>query len=180
MENIELYSCKNPMPRKKFSILYKIMEYSFPPTERGSEKLHYSEMSRPEFRCLCYEPDGNPSAFLNYYDFTEQSVVYVEHFAVAQELRGKGTGSALIQYLKKSSAPSIIVLEVELPEGDIQRRRIEFYQRLGFYLNQGDYFQPEFYGNPIQIPMKLMSTEPLDNESFEKVKNLIHQKAYQR
>lgn len=180
MEHVNIYHTNSPMERQKFSQLYQIMEYSFPPTERGSEALHYSELSRPEFRCLCYEPENVPLAFLNYYEFPDIRTVFVEHFAVSDELRGRGTGSALMEHLKRITEPFLIVLEVEPPAGQTERRRIEFYKRLGFSMNEGEYFQPEFYGKSPAIPLKLMTSRPLDDKEFSELSRLIHRRVYRK
>lgn len=180
MNNTVIYSSKNPMPHEKFMQLFDIMERSFPREEHGSAQLHYSELSRSEFRCLCYEPEGVPAAFMNYYDFSENSVVFLEHFAVEQQLRGNGIGSQLMQYFKEITSPSLIVLEVEPPEGEKERRRIAFYQRMGFVLNSGEYFQPAFHEGMSELPLKLMSTEPLHGARFKETAALIHKKAYLR
>lgn len=180
MEHTKLYHINSPMPREKFSQLYKIMEYSFPPTERGSEALHYSELSRPEFRCLCYEPENIPLAFLNYYEFPERQTIFVEHFAVSEELRGHGTGTELMGHLRQSAKEYLIVLEVEPPDGPAERRRIEFYKRLGFHMNSGEYFQPEFYGKSPAIPLKLMTTRPLEEQEFSDISRFIHKRVYRK
>lgn len=180
MEHTTIYSLENPMPDDKFTQLFDIMERSFPKEEHGTFAMQRAEMYKPDFRCMCYEPDGIPAGFMNYYTFAGEDIVFLEHFAVAQELRGNGAGSRLMQYLKEITAPKMIVLEVEPPEGDIQRRRIAFYQRLGFYLNNGEYFQPAFYGNSSELPLKLMSTEPMDGDKFKYVSNLIRRKAYDK
>ena len=180
MEHTKLYHKNSPMPREKFSQLYEIMEYSFPPNERGSENLHYSELSRPEFRCLCYEPDNIPLAFLNYYEFPETETIFVEHFAVSEELRGRGTGSAIMEHLKRTTSPFLIVLEVEPPDGPTERRRIDFYKRLGFHMNDGEYFQPEFYGKSPAIPLKLMTTRELGEREFSELARFIHKRVYRK
>lgn len=180
MEHTCFYSHTSPMPREKFSHLYRIMEYSFPPTERGSEKFHYSEYDRPEFCCMCYEPDGIPAGFLNYYDLREEETIFVEHFAVDRSLRGHGKGSDMLRSFIESAGNSLIVLEVEPPEGDIERRRIAFYQRIGLTLNSGEYFQPEFYGFSPAIPLMLMTNKPLSDAEFEDVKQLIHKRVYRK
>lgn len=180
MENTSIYSTNKPMSKSKFSELYKIMEYSFPETERGNEQLHYSEYSRPEFRCLCYEPQNKPLAFINYYEFKDEHIIFVEHFAVAEELRGKGTGTALMRYLMDISEEYLIVLEVEPPEGETECRRIAFYERLGFVFNNGTYFQPEFYGKIPELPLKLMTTRPINDIEFKELSAFIHKRVYRK
>ncbi|MFR0872438.1 MAG: hypothetical protein ACLSG5_14230 [Oscillospiraceae bacterium] len=90
MENLITYSKTSPISDEKFDRLFEILEYSFPPCERGSYALHRSEFTRDEFRCMCYEPEGVPAAFINYYHLRDINALFVEHFASAEELRGKG------------------------------------------------------------------------------------------
>lgn len=178
MDNIITYSKSNPVPDEKFSRIFEILEYSFPPCERGSYALHYEEFTRSHFRCMCYEPDGIPTAFINYYVLQDIDALFVEHFASAVELRGKGIGSAVMNSLIEQSGNSMIVLEVEPPENEISRRRIQLYRRLGFTLNEGSYFQPAFYGNPEPLPLMLMSTIPLNDTAFSEVAASIHRNVY--
>ena len=142
MENLITYSKTSPISDEKFDRLFEILEYSFPPCERGSYALHRSEFTRDEFRCMCYEPEGVPAAFINYYHLRDINALFVEHFASAEELRGKGVGSAVMNSLLERSGDSLVVLEVEPPEDELSRRRVQLYRRLGFTLNDGSYFQP--------------------------------------
>jgi len=180
MSEYMFYSGSSPMPMEKFSALYRIMEYSFPPTERGSERFHYSEFERREFRCLCYEPEGIPAAFMNYYDLEKNGLVFVEHFAVDESLRGQGRGSDMLQRFMEHYCRSLIVLEVEPPEGEAERRRIAFYQRMGMHLNDGEYFQPEFYGKCAALPLRLMTNRPLSKADFDDVMSTIHREIYRK
>ena len=178
MDHIFTYSKSNPIPDEKFERVFSILESSFPKSERGNAELHRREHSRDNFRCMCCEPEGVPAAFINYYELPEQEFIFVEHFAVSEELRGKGVGSAMMRELIAGYSPLNIVLEVESPVDDITRRRVAFYQRLGFSLNSGAYFQPPFYGNPQPLPLKLMSTIPLSAASFESTALSIHHNIY--
>jgi GNAT superfamily N-acetyltransferase len=65
-------------------------------------------------------------------------VVYVMFFAVQDELRGKGYGSAILEYLKQDNPGKPIILNVEpLDEraDNAQQRisRMRFYEKNGFY-----------------------------------------------
>ena len=110
MENLITYSKTSPISDEKFDRLFEILEYSFPPCERGSYALHRSEFTRDEFRCMCYEPEGVPAAFINYYHLRDINALFVEHFASAEELRGKGVGSAVMNSLLERSGDSLVVL----------------------------------------------------------------------
>ena len=178
MENLITYSKTYPIPDEKFDRLFEILEYSFPPCERGNYALHRSEFTRAEFRCMCYEPEGVPAAFINYYHLRDINALFVEHFASAEELRGKGVGSAVMNSLLERSGDSLVVLEVEPPENELARRRVQLYRRLGFTLNEGAYFQPAFYGNPEPLPLMLMSTRPLSTSEFASTAASIHRNVY--
>lgn len=65
-------------------------------------------------------------------------VVYVMFFAVQDELRGKGYGSAILEYLKQDNPGKPIILNVEpldeRAENAQQRiERLRFYKKNGFY-----------------------------------------------
>lgn len=62
-------------------------------------------------------------------------VVFLENFAVRSDCRGQGIGADLLRQVAEIwEKPQ--VLEVEIPQTERQRRRIAFYQRCGFFLNQ--------------------------------------------
>ena len=77
MEHTTIYSFENPMPDDKFTQLFDIMERSFPKEEHGTFAMHRTEMSKPDFRCLCYEPNGIPAGFMNYYTFAGENIVFL-------------------------------------------------------------------------------------------------------
>ena len=79
--------------------------------------------------------NGKVLGFLNFWELSD--FVYLEHFAVDKNLRGKGLGSELIRKLSEICAGKTIVLEAEPPElNEFSSRRIEFYRRLGFVSTQ--------------------------------------------
>ena len=66
---------------------------------------------------------------------TEGDILYVMFFAVADELRGKGYGSAILEQLKQTG--KTILLNVELldeaaPNSEERVRRMAFYRKNGF------------------------------------------------
>lgn len=83
--------------------------------------------------------------------------MYVEHFAVIDALRGRGVGAQVLAKLKEVSGVPII-LEVELPGSSADAdRRIAFYERAGFRLQEMDYVQPPYAIGKKEVPMRLMS-----------------------
>lgn len=178
MENCRLYSRLSPMDEANFNKMYALMERAFPPAEHGSREFHLAEFSRPEFRCLCYEPDGHPAGFINYFEFSEPRLLFIEHFAVDDRLRGNGIGSGMLKSLTEQNKSKLLALEVEPPAGALQRRRIAFYQRMGLSLLDGSYYQPPAYGNADPLPLMLMASQELGAEQFRELKRWIYRLVY--
>lgn len=114
-----------------FPEIYRIMQASFSDDEYRPYDEQLALFEEPEYR-IYYMPAG----FLAVWEF--ESFIYIEHFAVDPALRNSGTGSAMLQELVKQYQKPIC-LEVELPEDELTRRRIGFYERNGFVFNEYPY-----------------------------------------
>lgn len=104
--------------------------------------------------------------------------VYVEHFAVFPDLRSSGIGSGALDKFCKFHAPSMIILEVE-PEsdGEMARRRINFYKRCHFELHpEIDYIQPPYA--PGLKPVRLMLMTYGSGPDLTEVAADIHRRVY--
>lgn len=96
---------------------------------------------------------------------------YIEHLAVAPEYRNGGYGRKVLDYVQAVwDAP--VVLEVELPETDLSKRRIGFYERAGYRVFCKDYLQPAYRpgGNPLPLYLMVNDSNGLvpDVESVKK------------
>lgn len=177
MDNLVVYSKNDMIGKDMFDQLFSLLEISFPTSERRTYSGHLAEFSSEEFHCLCYVPDGLKAA-LNYWDLGE--FLYVEHFAVAPELRGQGTGSLLMSEFRAAVGGKPIVLEAEPPcDSDIAARRIAFYQRLGFEYNDYDYIQPPLMDGESPIPLKIMSApDRLSESEYIKIRDRLYRDVY--
>ena len=103
---------------------------------------------------------------------------YVEHFAIDPAARNGGIGAeAMKQFLIFCGTP--VVLEVEMPTDEMSKRRIGFYERLGFELDNQVYHQPPYREGGEWLEMRLMTYGDVDLEhSFEQVKNCLHKNVY--
>lgn len=117
----------------------------------------------------------------NFEDF-----VYVEHLAVAKEAQGKSYGTKIMKDLMDSTNKQI-VLEVEDPnhlsesERINGRRRIKFYNRLGFFMNNAFVFRQPQLKKTVEIPPILffMSTDgPLEQSRFKYIYNKLVKEMY--
>lgn len=178
MNKITIYSNENPMPREDFERLFKIIEYSFPKDERRGFDDHFGEFRKKLFRSLVREGHGNIEGFMNYWQL--DGFVYLEHFAVAKELRGHGLGTRLMEKLCEITKCPII-LEVEPPAtSNAAVHRIDFYKRLGFYLNEYEYYQPPYHKDEIPVRLMIMSRPaPLSETQFAEIKHILYRDAYE-
>ena len=86
-------------------------------------------------------------------------IVFVMFFAVQEDLRGKGCGSAILEYLKKSNPGKAIILNVEPLDDDADNaeqrvRRMRFYEKNGFY-------DTGYYINEVGGTFRVLSTTPI-------------------
>lgn len=161
----------------EFDDVYKIMEQSFPKEEIREYDRQKSLMDKEQYNLMVYKTDeGEIGAFVAYWVFDD--FVYGEHLAVAERGRNNNLGSKIMNIIKdKHGKP--FVLEVEPPETEITKRRVGFYERLGFIFNDFEYMQPPMRSTTEPIPLKIMSyPNPVDKDEFESKKNIIHSVVY--
>lgn len=104
---------------------------------------------------------------------------YVEHLATSPQVRNKGYGKMIMQALLHDFSDYTIVLEVELPEDDLSKRRIGFYERNGFKLCQKPYMQPPYRSGGTPIPMRVMySGDKSIDDIFDKIMSDIYRNVY--
>lgn len=151
-------------------------EASFPEEERRDFALVRQLLAdEPAFSAYVLIHDAQYIGFLTAWRFDR--FAYIEHFAVEPSARNGGFGArAMQQFLEKEP---VVVLEVEMPSDELSRRRIGFYERLGFVLDTHPYFQPPYRPNGQKFEMRLMSTVPIDLAlTFDEVCTTLHQRVY--
>ena len=158
----------------------KLLHSAFPSDERrdDDQQRAYTDGNN-KFHCLLIRELNTPVGLIPYWDL--EDFVYVEHFAIHEDLRSGGLGGqAMKTFLQEMKRP--VVLEVEMPliKGDITHRRIAFYRRQGFSLRRLPYKQPPYREGDKWLPMKLMSTGPAKKwlPMTELVRNTIYQEVY--
>jgi len=160
-----------------FDSFFNLMEEAFPSVERRSYEDAKKLLCEELYNIIVDKDENdNITAFIASWEFNDFN--YIEHFAVEGKIRGNGIGTSMLQaYLNKSNKP--IFLEVELPENDVSLRRIEFYKRLGFHLNNFEYLQPPMQKQHDFLPLKVMSyPRSVDEMEFMNFKNVVYNKVY--
>lgn len=154
-----------------FPEIYRIMQASFSDDEYRPYDEQLALFEEPEYR-IYYMPAG----FLAVWEF--ESFIYIEHFAVDPAFRNSGTGSAMLQELVKQYQKPIC-LEVELPEDELTRRRIGFYERNGFVFNEYPYIQPPISKGKSPVPLRIMTyRSEITREEFQKMKEILYRRVY--
>ncbi len=165
--------------KEDFESFYRLLETSFPPTERrvkdGQRNLFDTETLYRVYG-LKNEKKHTVEAFLAVWEL--DSVLFLEHFAVDPNLRGKGLGSRLLCELA-GMTDKPLCLEVEPPLTAVAKRRIEFYKRNGFFLNEYPYTQPSLAKGQPPIPLLIMTYgKAVDQNRFEGIRDELYRRVY--
>ena len=173
-----------------FSEIYRIMQASFSDDEYRPYDEQLALFEKPEYRIyymsaiemerVSNHSTGNSTmhaaGFLAVWEF--ESFTYIEHFAVDPVLRNSGTGSAMLQELVRKYQKQIC-LEVELPEDELTRRRIGFFERNGFVFNEYPYIQPPISKGKSPVPLRIMTYgSAITQDTFEEMKRVLYQRVY--
>jgi len=132
-----------------FAEFWKIFSASFPLNERRIFTQQTEVFKKQEYQVDIYLSDNHVFGFIAFWTTTD--FIYIEHLAIAPEVRSKGLGSAILKpFIERESIP--VILEIEPTIDDQTRRRLKFYESLGFIRNDHLHFQPPYH--PEDQPLK--------------------------
>lgn len=164
------------LDKKDFGQLYDILAESFPPDELRSKQEHSELLDNPCYKVWANFNDGQLQGFLTAWTLGE--FVFIEHFAVNNSCRNSGLGSRLLKALSEKLGKRLC-LEAELPETDMARRRLNFYRRNGFSVNEYPYWQPALGEGKSPVPLYILTTGgPVSEEEFEGLVTEIYKTVY--
>lgn len=165
--------------RADFEKVYALMDESFPPDEHRPCGEQKALLDDEAYRILVlHAPDGEVQGFFAVWEF--DAFLFVEHFAVNPAFRNGGVGSKMLAELLETAGKPVC-LEVELPETEMARRRIGFYQRSGFVLNPYPYIQPSISAGRNPLPLAIMSApRAIGPEEFEEFRRLVYARVYKQ
>jgi GNAT superfamily N-acetyltransferase len=153
-----------------FQDAWKLYEDAFPFEERRSLNNQSKVLQIDNYNFEVLIDKDQFIGFILWWDFETHR--YIDHFATALERRNKGIGKLILNKFIDSDDKSII-LEVELPTSKINERRIKFYERVGFKLNQHHYEIPPIKEDELPLQLLVMS---YPNMISEKEVNLFVEK----
>ncbi|NLC41607.1 MAG: GNAT family N-acetyltransferase [Erysipelothrix sp.] len=161
-----------------FKQVYDLIELSFPQDEYRSYENQRALLNDESYSIsVLYSSHKEVMAFIASWEF--EHFIYIEHFALNPRHRGSGIGTQLLEEFV-NNAKSVVCLEVEMPENEMAHRRIKFYERNGFYLNDFPYHQPSLDFGKDNIPLRIMSFGALLSLiQFEHVQSTLYRVVYQ-
>lgn len=164
------------MDEKDFDLFFNILKNSFPENERRDYLSQKNLLTKNNYRPLVFKENGEILAIMATWEFEE--FIFIEHLAVDAKLRGKGIGTELIKnYLSKCKKK--VFLEVEPPNCDVSKKRISFYEKLNFCLNDFSYLQQPLNPNDAPFELKIMSySNHISEKEFDKYKKVIYKEVY--
>ncbi len=158
-----------------FPSVYEKMKAAFPLEERR-DYIDQMECLKDE-RFNFFEITENNSAVGFIAIWNLDGFVFLEHLAIDEDKRSGGFGTKAVELLKATYNKPVI-LEAEAPVTEQQIKRIAFYDRLGFKVNDFDYEQPSYHGGE-GVPLKILSfPELLTKEEFENFIKKTRNSAY--
>ena len=136
MEHIRIIAPGDP----GFDWLYDLYMQSFPVHEQRLRERQEGVLGHPEYHCdlLC---QGETRVGLLMW-WAGPGFRYVEHFAIAPQLRGQSWGSRALREFLAEGDP--VVLEIDPPEDPVSRRRKGFYEGLGLVSNPWPHIHPPY------------------------------------
>lgn len=104
--------------------------------------------------------------------------IFIEHLAVDESMRGQKIGTKMLEFIKKHFNTRVI-LEVELPYNEINRKRIAFYEHSGFIYNDFEYYQKPLNKGDEPLPLRIMSyPDSLSAEKFSIIRKKLIEGVY--
>lgn len=122
---------------ENFKNTWNLYESSFPIYERRTLDTHIKALNDENFYAT-YVLDNNLFVGILFY-WKLDKYIYIEHFAINKNLRGKGYGSKILKEFTHNN--SNIILEIDPPIDDISINRYNFYKNLDFKLYNFDHVQ---------------------------------------
>ena len=153
-------------------------EEAFPVEERRDFGDLVALLSHPTMHLSVLLHESEPVGFIIYWHWTNDGVLFIEHFAIDPTRRGQQLGQQALALILVVPA-NYILLETERPTDILRERRIRFYERQGFQVADCPYAQPPYRPGSSAIPMNLLSIPAIKTQAdFERLTGIVHKRVY--
>lgn len=151
MESTLIDSLRHPL-YEEFASLYAS---SFPVFEQRTAPQQAAAFAAPEYRLAAFSDKAEFAGFIASWEFS--AYVYIEHFAVASHLRGRGYGSRILADFV-GRAGKTVILEIDPVNDPISAARLKFYLSAGFRSNDFAHLHPPYREGFEAHPLTVMSS----------------------
>ena len=141
-----------------------LYQNSFPFHEQRESASQVRILQSPfyHFELLC---EGDEWLGLMLYWETD-TFLYVEHFCILPQVRGKGYGQKTLQLL--AARGKTVILEIDPPIDPVALRRKGFYERCGFAANPFPHVHPPYHpGNHGHALVVMSAPAPLTQKDYD-------------
>ena len=118
----------------------------------------------------CFYSEGQFCGFT--FSATEGDIIFILFFAVREDLRAKGYGSAILEYIKSTNPAKSILLNVELldKKADNYEQRVA---RMSFYRKNG-FYDTMYNIDEVGGTFRVLATSPtIDREAYLRVFSMM-------
>ena len=139
----------------QFKTLYNS---GFPIFEQRTEVQQAWAFLQREYHLAGYIDNGQWIGFISYWEF--DTYIYIEHFAIADTLRGKGYGSNVLKTFVEKKGKTIL-LEIDPIADDISAARLRFYTHCGFQTNPYPHRHPAYREGYQPHPLVVLTAQQI-------------------
>ena len=156
-----------------FAAVWEIYEYSFPRHEKRTLERQAEILKDERYHLEYYTDGGKLVGFIGYWEIDDY--LYIEHYAMAREARGGGYGTAILKDFLDKAEGRTVILEIDLPEDDVSRRRLRFYRNLGFEENPYRHVCPVYQEEAPEAVLEILSwPERVDQAFYDRFDADLH------
>lgn len=174
---INFFQKLNP---ESFQQFFGLLERNFPKDEYRSYQHQKNLMKKNNYQIFVTLDNSNLFVKAAVALWTFDNFYYIEHLVVNKDYRNNRQGSKILNQLTKF-LDRIIILEVEPPTNSVNKKRISFYLKNNFFLNEYPYIMPALENDKNPLELNIMSSNRLLSETeFTEIKNILYSKVYQQ
>ena len=167
---ITLSRMQNP-GNAEFRRLMELYQSAFPLEERRDiDQLEMLVKSEPRMFFNKVEVDGELAGLFVYWNLGD--FYYMEHLAVFEEMRNRKIGQGVLAWIAEH-LDGLRILEAEPRGTEITDRRIAFYERNGYSVQDKDYYQLAYRLNGKGCRLWIMCNRE-DERLSEKIEVIRH------
>lgn len=163
----------NSKEDKYFDDAMKIYEASFPIFEQRTLKNQIEALENEMYYSSIICENGKLIGIVFYWKYGKYT--YIEHLAISPSLRGKNYGSKILRDFCKDNKDTI--LEIDNPIDEISIKRLKFYSKIGFKLQDFEHIHPpyrqEYDGHYLKV---LSFNRDLSKEEYEEFNTFLKTK----